>query len=147
MDDVQPSFDVFGLAKLLWSMLSGKQFLRLWYFDRPEFNLEAMDIFQRGSDVRWATRIFRKCIVEHEGDCVLKNAGELLALIDESLQALQRGGQVLRGAGPNYCRICGLGTYQWASEEMNAEMRFVCDSCGHWVVFSGTRLIRKRAWE
>ena len=39
MDAVRPDFDVFSLGKLLWSMISGKPFLRLWYFQQDEFNL------------------------------------------------------------------------------------------------------------
>ena len=32
LDDVRPTFDVFGLGKVLWSMVSGKSKLRLWYY-------------------------------------------------------------------------------------------------------------------
>jgi len=51
---VGPSFDVFSPGKLLWSMLSGSRFLRLWYFDKPEFNVEVM--FPENRAMRWATR-------------------------------------------------------------------------------------------
>jgi serine/threonine protein kinase len=37
LDDVRPTFDVFGLGKVLWSMISGRSKLRLWYYNRPEF--------------------------------------------------------------------------------------------------------------
>jgi hypothetical protein len=91
MDDVKPNFDVFSLGKVLWSMVSGKPFLRLWYFSEREYDLER--IFPEEPAMRWATRIFRKCIVDQEPDC-LKDAAELLRLVDETIEALG-GGQVL----------------------------------------------------
>jgi len=42
LDKVQPSFDVFSLGKLLWSMISGKPILRLWYWNDPDYDLEKM---------------------------------------------------------------------------------------------------------
>ena len=57
MDEVRPDFDVFSLGKLLWSMVSGKPFLRLWYFQADEFNVEKM--FPENSAMRWVTRLLR----------------------------------------------------------------------------------------
>ena len=34
LEDVQPAFDVFSLAKVLWAMVSGRPRFPLWYFDR-----------------------------------------------------------------------------------------------------------------
>ena len=52
VDDIKPSFDVFSLGKLIWSMVSGRQILPLWYHHRPQFELEEM--FPEDSSVRWA---------------------------------------------------------------------------------------------
>ena len=41
LQDVRPSFDVFSLAKILWAMIAGEGFMRLHYYDRPEFDLSA----------------------------------------------------------------------------------------------------------
>ena len=41
--DVQPTFDVFSLAKVLWAMVSGNPKFPLWYFDRRE-NEPAADV-------------------------------------------------------------------------------------------------------
>src|SRR5262249_24759301 len=76
MDEVRPTFDVFCLGKLFWAMLSGKPFLRLWYYDREEFDVERM--FPNAYAMRWAKRIFKNSIVEHEDDCFF-TARELLA--------------------------------------------------------------------
>jgi serine/threonine protein kinase len=64
MDDVKPKFDVFSLAKVLWSMISGKQFLRLCYHHDPQFELERL--FPDNPSMGWAGRILDKCSVEHE---------------------------------------------------------------------------------
>ena len=37
--DVQPAFDVFSLAKVLWAMVSGRPKFPLWYFERPNNDL------------------------------------------------------------------------------------------------------------
>lgn len=42
VEDVKPSFDVFSLGKLFWSMLSGRPKLQPWYHHRDEFELEKM---------------------------------------------------------------------------------------------------------
>lgn len=42
LEEVKPSFDVFTLGKVLWSMVSGKQILQLWYFNRKRFDVEKM---------------------------------------------------------------------------------------------------------
>ena len=40
--DVQPTYDVFSLAKVLWAMVSSRPNFSLWYFDREENDLRRM---------------------------------------------------------------------------------------------------------
>ena len=40
--DVQPNFDVFSLAKVLWTMVSGRPKFPLWYLYREEDDLRQM---------------------------------------------------------------------------------------------------------
>ena len=40
--EVQPTFDVFCLAKVLWAMVSGRPKFRLWYFDEDGNDLREM---------------------------------------------------------------------------------------------------------
>ncbi len=54
IDEVKPSCDVFALGKLLWCMLSGRSFLRLWYHSDPENDVEAM--FPESESIKWAKR-------------------------------------------------------------------------------------------
>ena len=85
LEDVRPSFDVFSLGKVLWSMVSGKQILRLWYFDRDEFNVE--QFFPEAPFIKFANPFFEKCIVEEEKDCI-QDAGELLKEIDDIILSI-----------------------------------------------------------
>ncbi len=86
IEDVKPTFDVFSLGKVLWSMTSGKHILQLWYFDDERFNVERM--FPKSANIKWANPLFKKCIVEKEKDC-LPNAGVLLAEIDEIITLVE----------------------------------------------------------
>lgn len=145
MDAVKPDFDVFSLGKLLWSMISGKPFLRLWYFQQDEFNIEK--VFPESPAMRWATRLFRKCIVEHEADCKIKDAGELLKEVDQTIDALKQGGQVLRktdGSGLR-CDVCGLGEYRVSLPYADEDMVLHCEICGREYRFRGVK--EKRGWE
>ena len=64
IEDVRPSFDVFSLGKVLWSMVSGQPVLPLWYFDKPKFNLE--HLFRGRPYVHLINAILKKCVVEEE---------------------------------------------------------------------------------
>jgi serine/threonine protein kinase len=147
MDEVRPTFDVFTLGKLFWSLVSGKRFLRLWYFNdlkHPEFDLEQM--FPKNADMRWATRILKACVVEHETDCVLRDAGALLAAVDESIGALQRGGQILRKKSAHIrCLICGIGECRVKIPFANEDMVLHCDNCGYEHKFRGVK--EKLGWD
>ena len=40
--DIDPTFDLFPLGKLLWAMVSGQRELPYWYWQDPEHNLERL---------------------------------------------------------------------------------------------------------
>jgi serine/threonine protein kinase len=145
LDQVMPNFDVFSLAKLLWSLVSGKPFLRLWYFQQDEFNVEKL--FPENPTMRWATRLFKRCIVEHEADCKINDASELLREVDQSIDALKCGGQVLRKTDglDLRCRICGLGNYRVNIPDAGETMVLHCEGCGCEYRFAGVKL--RPAWE
>ena len=146
LEEVRPSFDVFSLGKLFWSMVSGNPFLRLWYWDDPMFSLEAL--FPRNPDIFWARYILEKCVVEQEKDC-LPTARELLNLVDPCLLAVSRNAQVVRQGVKRLCTVCGVGEYQRQSNNIihlnNFGLRpagsqsffvFTCAYCGHVQLFS-----------
>jgi serine/threonine protein kinase len=145
IEDIEPNFDIFCLGKLLWAMLSGRTFLRLWYHHEEDFELEK--VFPRDESIRWARTILDKCIVEKKKDC-LQTAGELLTLVDEVLPAVRRYAQVVGDGIPRRCQVCGLGTYDCIADEDPTALGnfgldprgstskvFACSHCGHVQIF------------
>ena len=141
LEDVQPAFDVFSLAKVLWTMVSGRPRLPLWYFDREENDLREM--FPDEPAVQFVHEILRKCVVELESETRLHDAGELVREVDTSIAALSSGCQVPGWKPRMRCRFCGIGTYKKSdSYPIVGNIRtsydnnyFVCGHCGHVELF------------
>jgi serine/threonine protein kinase len=108
VDDVRPSFDVYCLGKVLWSMLSGRAMLPFWWYDREPHDLTKM--FPNTAAMKLINEeILSKCIVEHENEC-LRDAGALLKGVQGVLDAITVDGQQV---GPNMrCMLCGRGAYK-----------------------------------
>lgn len=141
-DNVNPSFDVFALGKILWALVSKLPVLNLWYWDQEQFNLESM--FPEKEDIWMVNSILKLCVVEKEADC-LPDAKSLLLEIDNTIRMLDNRVQKL-GDNPNRgCQVCGVGEYLY---EAFSEGRFiqnmglesfggsklkvcVCHNCGH----------------
>jgi serine/threonine protein kinase len=146
LEDTKPSFDVFSLGKLLWSMLTGEEYLRLWYYEDDRFNV--VKKFPNDPTMSHANEIFKQCIVEREANC-LPNAEALLVVVDSILGALKNQNVVLIGKWDKRCRFCGNGTYQTISDEVNNQISrlglnnygnnhykvFNCNNCGHLETF------------
>ncbi len=110
LEDVRPSFDVFGLAKVLWSMVSGKTKLLLWYYNRSENDLTK--IFPTDPNMLWINRLLGTCIVENEEDCSCSTAEILLREIDDAVEIMRHGGQVINQSATRLCTVCGNGAYK-----------------------------------
>ncbi len=140
IEEIEPSFDVFCLGKLLWSMVSGSPNLPLWHYEQQEFNLETK--FPHRHSIRLANYLFSKCIVESEKDC-LPDATALLEKVDEVLSLIDSQADVLDPKLKRQCKVCGKGNY----EEADATSYFVkpvgkrvpkmlvCDYCGNVQLF------------
>ena len=137
LEDVKPNFDVFGLAKLLWAMISGRP-----QFPLEDFNVDPHDLrsmFPDNSDVLYVHRIFEKAIVRREPQCQLADGRELLADVDGAIRALESGGQLPRKGSNLRCCFCGIGTYSSISDfdsggfsdPSDRRYFYRCDSCGH----------------
>ncbi|MDA2920770.1 protein kinase, partial [Desulfobacterota bacterium AH_259_B03_O07] len=72
IEDLRPSFDLFCLGKVLWSMISGRSFLRLWDFMDDEFNLELK--FPENRFMRLVNNLLSRCVVRREENCIFKDA-------------------------------------------------------------------------
>ena len=126
LEDVKPTFDVFSLGKVLWSMISGSPRLRLWYHHDDAFELERMFPTKQ---MKWARNVLDKCIVEHEADC-LPSAREMLRLIDSARAAVSSFGE-LPSHGPFTCTICRVGSYTGILRDDASVRILACSYCGN----------------
>jgi serine/threonine protein kinase len=148
IDQVRPTFDVFSLGKLLWAMVSGREILQLWYYDRDQFNVEVM--FPKSPNMRFANQLFKKCIVEEEKDC-LPDADAFLNEIDKILSMLQYGTDPTPSEAGRPCRVCGVGKYDLEVDDGRDGLRnffgatspgmrhwriLACSHCGNLQLFS-----------
>ncbi|MGB7219972.1 MAG: protein kinase [Vicinamibacterales bacterium] len=136
LEDVKPSFDVFSLGKLLWSMVSGRERLRLWYFKKREFSLTHM--FPDNNQMEVVNDILAKTVVEEPEHC-LASATEMLEAVDEAISAIEARTHRPGQAGTMRCRFCGRGNYAKTSffqedgfqRASDRRYSYICDNCGH----------------
>ena len=147
IEDIKPTFDVFSLGKLLWSLVSGQPKLLLWYFDRPQYNIEYL--FAEDRFVKFANPLFRKCIVEDEDNC-LPDASALLEEVDKVLSIIENNADRIDLKVERKCKVCGVGHYELSVNENTTAVRnfgitpvgnrkwkiFVCSYCGNVQFFS-----------
>jgi len=147
IEEIKPTFDVFALGKLLWSMVSGRPILRLWYYNKPQFNLEEM--FPTSNYIKFANQLFAQCIVEEEKDC-LTDAVALLDKIDTVLRIIESRADAIGKNIKRRCKVCGIGEYTMivdgdpiASRNFGINAAggrrmkiFTCSHCGHVQLFS-----------
>ena len=108
IEEVVPSFDVFPLGKVLWSMVSGQADLPYWWWERDDYNLERL--FPDEPQMRFVNDILRRSVVDMESAC-LSTAGELLRVVDGILPAVRGGGQPIGADQSRRCLVCGHGHY------------------------------------
>jgi serine/threonine protein kinase len=158
IEELRPSFDVFSLGKLLWSMISGQPFLRLWYFNRPEYNLEEM--FPNNRFMRLINKLLSKCVVENEKDC-LPNAGTLLDEIDKIQHIVEENASLIGRKLAFLCMVCGVGHYVNIEKPTydyvyNFGLRpasghslqiYSCNHCGNVQIFDFQNSIKPPFWE
>ena len=150
---VQPTFDVFSLAKVLWGMVSGHPKFPLHYFDHEDNDLR--ERFPDEPAVHFIHEILRKCVVEFENEMKVLDAGELLVEVDSTIAAVSHSCQMPGWNATMRCRFCGIGTYVRSSTHAitgnvnTAYDRtcFVCDHCGHLETFAWPRDSSPPMWE
>ena len=136
IEDVNASFDVYSLGKLLWFMLSGQPILPREYYDSPEYDVTR--IFRRCAFIQYAKVIFKRCIVEKEQDC-LPYALPLLDMIDECLYSIDHNMDLFTTVEGAACTMCGRGFYENilanilnVSPPYNTLIKtFRCNKCGN----------------
>jgi hypothetical protein len=150
IEDIKPTFDVFSLGKLLWSLVSGQPKLLLWYFIKPQFNVETL--FPNGKFIKLANPLFRKCIVEEESNC-LPDASALLEEVDKTLLVIENNADRIELNIKRTCKACGVGKYELIVDEDTTATHnfgitpvggrkwkiFTCSNCGNVQLFSYDR--------
>lgn len=158
VEDVRPSFDVFSLGKVLWSMIAGVPILQLWYFEKPAYDVELMH--PECDYITLVNPILRRCVVENEKDC-LSDASALLAEVDKAVAIMDVGADHISSkARPRKCRVCGGGCYKLVADRdhptaahnfgfnlgRNEWKIFACEHCGHVQLFAFKCGINPTAW-
>lgn len=161
IDEISPTFDVFSLGKVLWSMIAGRKILPLWYFEKPNNDLRRM--FPDSPDMILVNELFSKCIVEEEDRCI-PSAVELLTEVDKLILQLGHGGCALKDNPTRQCKVCGIGKY---TIEVSGDERDIvsiqsfgfrptgmrtfricsCNHCGHVQIFKRTINDVPPAWK
>jgi serine/threonine protein kinase len=158
IEDIRPSFDVFCLGKLLWSMVSGLPILQLWYFDRDRFNVEKM--YPNKHSMPLANLLFKECIVENEADCI-SDATRLLSIVDEALYMIESNTDLISPTFKRRCKVCGIGNYELIVDQHQRDFLedfglhpsigapfkiFTCNHCGNVQLFNLRGSQRLPAW-
>lgn len=158
IEEVKPTFDVFSLGKLIWTMISGIPSLPYWYWDKEEYDLTKM--FPSNSQMWLANRIFELTIVEEENDC-LPDAKAFLQEIDKTIRFLNDGALIMGDNIKRPCKVCGIGEYESKGyseplilQEMGLESfgdskakACVCNNCGHIELFHFSEGQIPNAWK
>lgn len=158
IEEIKPSFDVYCLGKLLWSMVSGKPHLQLWYLLKPRFNVE--QLFPEGKSIALANPLLQKCVVENEEDC-LPDATSLLERIDTAVAMIDYGADLVKPNAERRCKVCGVGIYKLNVDRRpiptnnfglkpagtNSFKIFLCDHCGHVQLFAFPNGQSLPAWQ
>ena len=140
-DEVRPTFDVFSLGKIIYSMVSKKPVLPLWYFNRTDYNVELM--YPNAKYIRLANELFRKCIVEKEGDC-LKNASDLVNEINHIISICDDDRDWNNQNVLKHCLCCTEGVYLKTEKAYMGQhgikvydlATYKCNTCGNIQLFS-----------
>lgn len=151
LEDVRPSFDLFSLGKVLWSMVSGKAHLQFWYHRRERFDLEKQ--FPDDSAMPLINALLDRTVVEDEDQVGDKSAGDYLKEVEVTLTQIRTGATSLfSDTSKRPCRVCGRGTYGETHPQnagfvnVSGIRAFVCNHCGNAQVFhTGTAAWKKRS--
>jgi serine/threonine protein kinase len=122
--NINQSFDVYMLGKVLWCMCSGMKRLPREHFTHERFNL--VKLFPHDPHMYAINEILKKTVVAEEKNC-FGSAGDLWLMAGKILQVMERGAQLLLDGIPRPCHVCGDGYYQaeqWMSGNENPTTSF-----------------------
>lgn len=145
LDEATPVFDTYTVGKVIWAMVLGTPRLPHRYGVDGRFDLTASVL--PATEVPLITRILEATVVERASDGV-QNAGELLSVVDDAIDALTNHFQDVSEAHRR-CLVCGKGKYELSvnlnqGQQTNFGLNvvgqpqfkiFVCSYCGHAQLF------------
>jgi serine/threonine protein kinase len=147
---ISPALDIFPLAKVLWSMIAGRNGFSFWEYQREENNLEILfpndPLMALVNEHILSTRIVRE-----EKEC--NGSAEFLGLQVERLinYIKDRQGYKPDNADAWPCKVCGRGKYKSDGPKYQIKgfreggpvllqnqsfFASVCDYCGHVELFA-----------
>lgn len=152
IDTHNPTFDIYALGKVLWSLIdgAGRALVRENY-DDEEFDLTLA--YKEVSGIELINEILRECVVDKESKC-FKSASDLLKLIDRTIVELSTGTLTNLDDPQRICPVCRKGTYQLMNnglskvkeyglqsgsvghQGMRRTLIFECSQCGNVQFFS-----------
>lgn len=146
IENVPPAFDVYCLGKVIWWMVANRPPFNIWYYDRPENNLEKL--FPQAEHTALVNRLLGRCVCQEEEDC-LPHASALLDEIDECLSRIATGHDLMVENDKPKCRACDVGIYNLNIDRDNNGARnfglnpssnrsfkiYACNNCGHVQLF------------
>jgi len=157
IEEVNPSFDVFSLGKVIWSMISGIPVLPLWYFKDSDNNLELL--FPKKREMKIVNMLLDKCIVEREKNCI-PNANDLLEEIDSTIDKIESKIDAIGVDENRVCKVCEKGSYILQSNSKKNDHNFgltiqdqsyyliyVCNHCGNTQLFFCPGGVPPKAWK
>jgi hypothetical protein len=158
LGQVKPTLDIYPLAKVLWSMISGRNGFPFWEYDRETNNLE--QLYPDDPSMPLVNGFLGKCIVREEKDCRVTTAEIMRQEVENLIHEIkEKRGPRPDGAETWPCRVCGKGTYHKATTPAAISLPtqglplilaqitggavtdrlpfaiFVCDYCGHAELF------------
>ena len=150
LENVDSSFDVYMLGKLLWCMVTGRLLLKREWFREPVNDISI--IFEDNPHAYMINRILEKCVVDRRENCI--SIHELRSMVSTFMRVIEQGGQLLQEDVPRPCHVCGGGRYEpqlsrqsnpvfhlrlWNltgnDNDIEGVRLFSCNYCGHITFF------------
>jgi serine/threonine protein kinase len=110
LKEINPTFDVFSVGKVIWAMIAGEPACPLWYVLKLENDLTTR--FPERVEILWINEFLTKFVVEDETAMQIRDGSDLLKAIDLILPAIQsRAVPPAKALDTRSCRVCFIGNY------------------------------------